>query len=140
MPEVIRVSGEGDNIVGLTIDDTAFHSEYKMPLLEESMVGTTSYLFDTDIGIGDRRNIFTLAHNYGYIPRNIAQVTIGSDFGLGIISIPLPYYSGFSADFTFEAYCDNTNFYIDMIGGGVFGGEHDDSVYYFKYYIFTDRV
>jgi len=117
--------------------DFSVHSDYPSPLIEETLIGTETYTWSSDLTASETRTIFTLAHGYSFIPKAMCMVSNGVIFDGTEFSIPAPFVPS-SGSWGFEAYTDATNFKIILQNYTAGGVAHDDVTYTFKYYIITD--
>jgi len=134
-----KVSLEGYDVNTAVPEQMAFSTDYPPPLIEEDMVGISEYLFDTDLTASSTRNLLTVPHNYGYMPKSVCMVTNGQIWDGSTYTIPTPFYIGFTS-FIIRSYTDDANFYVDMINNNAFDVVADNVTYTLKYYIFVDEA
>lgn len=133
----IKVSLPGFDVNTATPEQCAVNSEYPSPLIEENHLGTLTYLWDTDLGATELREIFSVSHGYSYTPKVMCMITNGTVFDGSEFSILAPFIPS-SGQFSFEAVADSTNFTIRLRNytGALLAA--DNLTYTFKYYILTD--
>lgn len=135
----IKISLPGKDVSSTDPRDFAVHSDYPSPVIDESLIGTTTYTWSSNLAANETRNLFTLAHGYAYTPKSMCMVTDGTDFDGSRFTIPAPFDDG-SFQWQIRAYTDGTNFKIDLVNTTpavvvVASG----LTYTFKYYILTDE-
>jgi len=131
----LKISLPGYDVRTATPEQCAVHTDYPPPLIEESMIGTLAYTFNSNLSAGATRNLLTKAHGYSYKPQAFCMITAPSTPAYTIL---LPYSPSFSS-FYVIAYVDDTNFYIDMVNPQAYTITADNLVYNYKYYILASE-
>lgn len=115
MTYVVKIVMDGYDASTATPEQCAVHSEY--PPLKAKIDQTNPHiaLLDVDFTATVTQNVthtvYSIPHDYGYIPLNLANIIFTPHSGANVIGVN---YAGVGATLTIKAYCTTTHFIVSI--------------------------